>query len=169
MQNPERPPRATVDLKGVAQVGGWMLLLVALAWAAGCSGGDIRRRPPRRVADADARIYSMEVTGYCHCGDCCGWHRNWLGRPVFSSGPQKGQRKPVGITASGAPVRPGTIAADTRLFPFGTIMYVPGYGYGMVEDRGGAIRGQKLDLYFRTHRQAREWGRQHVQVKVWLP
>ncbi len=88
---------------------------------------------------------------------------------MYSYGPQKGQRKEVGITASGARVRPGTIAADTRLFPFGTIMYVPGYGYGIVEDRGGAIRGHKIDLYFRTHQQALEWGRQHKQVRVWLP
>lgn len=119
--------------------------------------------------DADARVHRLEVTGYCHCQHCSGWKRNWFGRPVYASGSLKGQRKAVGITASGAHVRPGTIAADTRKYPFGTIMYVPGYGYGMVEDRGGAIKGHKIDLYFRTHQKALEWGRQHKQVKVWLP
>ena len=147
----------------------WLLFCVLCVSLTACSTRDIRRSPPRRVLDRDARIVTMEVTGYCHCGSCCGWHRNWFGRPVFSYGPMKGQRKDVGITASGTRVRPGTIAADTRHFPFGTIMFIPGYGYGIVEDRGGAIKGHKIDLYFRTHQQALEWGRQQRQVKVWLP
>jgi len=149
-------------------VAGSLVVCLALL-IVGFTGRDGRKSPPRRVSDAQARTVTMEVTGYCHCGSCCGWHRNWLGRPVFSSGPNKGQRKEIGITASGTRVRPGTIAADTRHYPFGTIMYVPGYGYGVVEDRGGAIKGQKIDLYFRTHQHALNWGRQRVQVKVWLP
>ncbi len=113
----------------------------------------------------------MEVTGYCPCGICCGWKRSWfgLGPPVFASGPQKGQRKIVGQTASGTQARPGTVAADTTVLPFGTIVYVEGYGWGRVEDRGGAIKGNKLDLFFRSHRQALEWGRQQKTVQVWLP
>lgn len=115
------------------------------------------------------RVVRMEVTAYCACGSCCGWHRDWLGRAIVSAGPQKGQRKRVGITASGARARPGTVAADTRHYPFGTIVYVPGYGYGRVEDRGGAIRGQRLDVFYRRHTSALEWGRQTIEVKVWLP
>ncbi len=128
----------------------------------GCRGV----RPPRRDPD---RVVLMEVTAYCPCGICCGWERNWRFQPVYNYGPNKGHRKIVGQTASGTQARPGTIAADTSLYPFGTIMYVPGYGYGQVEDRGGAIRGQRLDLFYRTHQQALEWGRQHKQVKVWFP
>jgi 3D (Asp-Asp-Asp) domain-containing protein len=144
-------------------------VLLAGLLLAGCYTRDARRRPPRRVHRADARVVQLEITGYCHCGECCGWKRNLWGRPVYAYGPRAGQPKEVGITASGTRVRPGTIAADTRLYPFGTILYVPGYGYGVVEDRGGAIQGHKIDLYFRTHRQAREWGRQHRPVQVWLP
>ncbi len=143
----------------------WIYIVVlwtGVGLLAGCRG----IRPPRRDPD---RVAAMEVTGYCPCGKCCGWERNWLFRPVYSYGPNKGQRKIVGQTASGTQARPGTIAADTRLYPFGTIMYVEGYGYGRVEDRGGAIKGQKLDLFFRTHQQALEWGRQQKSVKVWLP
>ncbi len=81
----------------------------------------------------------------------------------------KGKRKKVGITANGTKARKGTIAADTRKYPFGTIMYIEGYGYGRVEDRGGAIKGQHIDLFFRTHKQAIEWGRQKKRIKVWLP
>ncbi len=61
----------------------------------------------------------------------------------------------------------GTIAADTQYFAFGTKMYVPGYGWGVVEDRGGAIKGPaRIDLYHRTHKTANKWGRQTIRVKV---
>jgi 3D (Asp-Asp-Asp) domain-containing protein len=143
----------------VLRFAGCMLLLVGMT---GCGG----IRPPRRDAD---RVVSMEITAYCPCGTCCGWERNWRFQPVHSHGPNKGKRKEVGRTASGTQARPGTLAADTRLYPFGTIMYVPGYGYGRVEDRGGAIRGERLDVFFRSHREALEWGRQRKDVKVWLP
>jgi len=63
--------------------------------------------------------------------------------------------------------RKGTIAADTRYYPFGTEIYVPGYGWGVVEDRGGAIKGSKrLDLFYRSHTRAMQWGRQTIEVKV---
>jgi hypothetical protein len=62
---------------------------------------------------------------------------------------------------------PGTIAADTMYYPFGTQMYVPGYGDGVVEDRGSAIKGDKrIDLYFNSHDRARQWGRQTVDVEI---
>ena len=64
----------------------------------------------------------------------------------------------------------GTIAADTRYYPFGTEMYVPGYGWGRVEDRGGAIKGpNRIDLYFDSHDDALQWGRRKVNVKIYKP
>jgi hypothetical protein len=64
--------------------------------------------------------------------------------------------------------RDGTIAADTRYHPFGTRMYVPGWGYGKVEDRGGAIKGpRRLDLFYNSHDDALEWGRQKIDVRVY--
>ena len=111
----------------------------------------------------------METTGYCKCGKCCGWERNWKFEPVVAYGPQKGRPKAVGITASGTRVNWGTIAADTNFYPFGTIMHVPGYGWGRVEDIGGAIKGKHIDLYFPSHKKALEWGRVRREVKVWKP
>jgi 3D (Asp-Asp-Asp) domain-containing protein len=70
-----------------------------------------------------------------------------------------------GITASQTVAGPGTIAAP-REYPFGTQMYVPGYGLGTVEDRGGAITGQHIDLWFPTEAQANNWGSQRVNVEV---
>ncbi len=139
------------------------LILAALCLAV-LSGCQILR-PPRGV-DPVAR--TMTVTGYCRCGQCCSWHRTWYGKPVYSSGAYKGKRKRIGMTASGTMARKGTIAADTSLYPMGTIMYVEGYGYGRVEDRGGKIRGEHIDLFFATHKQAREWGKQTKVVDVWI-
>ena len=138
------------------------VLLAMALMVTGCA----RIRPPRHEEPVVRRLL---VTGYCDCGECCSWQRNWYGRPVIAAGPRKGERKHVGITASGTRARPGTIAADTPRYPFGTIMYVDGYGYGMVEDRGGAIKGDHIDLYFRTHREALQWGKQWKQVEIWVP
>lgn len=113
----------------------------------------------------------MKVTGYCKCKKCCGWKRSWwrLGMPVYASGPSKGKHKKVGVTASGTKAQLGTIAADTSRYPMGTIMEIPGYGRGRVEDRGGAIRGDHIDLYFKSHKDALRWGNKTVTVTVWLP
>lgn len=141
------------------------LLLFGLLGLTGCASRPhfaIPKTPPTHMA-------RMEVTGYCDCQICCGWKRSWLrfGQPVVASGPNKGAKKEVGITASGTRARVGTVAADTRLLPMGTILYIPGYGWGRVEDRGGAIKGHKLDLFFESHQDALEWGRQQVDVRVW--
>ena len=114
---------------------------------------------------------AMEVTGYCNCGLCCNWQREWLGmgRTVVKAGPNKGRPKEVGVTASGTRADHGTVAADTSLLPFGSIVYVPGYGYGRVEDRGGAVTGKHLDLWFPSHEEAMEWGRKRMYVHVWKP
>lgn len=136
---------------------------------AGCLMRDVRWGSVSPPSGSRPAMYRLETTGYCKCGHCCGWHRNWLGTPVISSGVSKGQRKAVGITASGVRARWGTIAADTDIFPFGTVMYVPGYGYGVVEDRGGEIKGYKIDLYHSSHGAALEWGREIKEVKVWFP
>lgn len=115
----------------------------------------------------EPRVKTLVATGYCECSDCCGWERNWYGRPVFSSGPKRGRAKIVGQTSSGVMARRGTIAADTTRYPYGTIMYIEGYGYGRVEDTGGAVKGDHIDLYFYSHHQAKQWGRKTVSVKIW--
>ncbi|CAM6090411.1 unnamed protein product [Calypogeia fissa] len=66
--------------------------------------------------------------------------------------------------------RHGSIAADTDSYPFGTKMYVPGYGWGEVEDRGSAIKGKgRIDLYHHSHGAALKWGRQKLKVLVIMP
>ena len=135
-------------------------------WPAGCITSAFR--PP---ADARCMTVPMLLTGYCNCGKCCNWQRPWLGLggPVISSGPHKGEPKKVGFTSSGTEARHGTIAADVSRYPYGTIVEIPGYGMGRVEDTGGAIKGDHMDLWFPDHEQAMRWGRQQKAVKIWLP
>jgi 3D (Asp-Asp-Asp) domain-containing protein len=62
------------------------------------------------------------------------------------------------------------VAADSRVLPLGSIISVPGYDEGRVVpvlDRGGAIKGNRLDVLFATHEQALKWGVQRLRVTVW--
>lgn len=138
------------------------ILVFVMAVYSGCA----RFKPPPNTL-AVRKV--MRTTGYCKCGKCCGWKRNWYGRPVYAYGPNKGKRKKVGVTASGTKAKPGTIAADVARYPFGTIMYVDGYGWGRVEDRGRAIQGEHIDLFFTSHREATAWGNRQSVVVVYLP
>jgi peptidoglycan DL-endopeptidase CwlO len=70
-------------------------------------------------------------------------------------------------TASGLPLGWGTVAVDTRVFPFGTKMYIPGYGDGVAADRGSAIIGNIIDIWFPTCAQARAWGRKTLTITVY--
>ena len=101
-------------------------------------------------AEPQSPVEAMDanVSAYCPCERCCGKYSD-------------------GITANGYKIQPGDkfCAADSR-FPFGTLMNIPGYGKVPVLDRGGVIKGDKLDVYFSTHQEALQWGRQHLQVKI---
>jgi len=120
--------------------------------------------PPHRILQKRM----MTVTAYCPGKKCCNWKRTWYGKPVYASGPHKGEYKAVGITASGKKARPGTVAADAQ-FPFGTMMYIPGYGKGVVEDRGSAIKGDHIDVFFKHHKDAVRWGKKRLLVTIYAP
>lgn len=129
-------------------------------------GGCASLRPPSGNAPV---VKVMLTTGYCPCGICCGWHRTWFGRPVYDAGPLKGQYKQIGVTATGKKAHRGTVAADTSRYPFGTLLFIEGYGDGRVEDQGGAIKGDHIDLFFPTHREAIAWGKRFKRVEIWIP
>lgn len=75
-----------------------------------------------------------------------------------------------GITYSGVKVKRdlySTIAADLSVFPIGTILFIPGYGFGVVADKGDAIKGDRLDLYYETVQDVyRQWGKKKLDVYV---
>lgn len=69
-----------------------------------------------------------------------------------------------GRTATGVAARYGVAAVDPSVIPLGTRLYVPGYGYAVAADTGGAIVGDRIDLCFDTGQQAIDFGRQSVTV-----
>lgn len=66
----------------------------------------------------------------------------------------------TGITASGIPVREGLIAVDPRVIPLGSKVLVEGLGTFLAADTGGAIRGNRLDIFFESRTKALRFGRQ---------
>ena len=97
----------------------------------------------------------MLVTGYCPCRHCCGRYSD-------------------GKTASGRSIHAyGSrfVAADTRILSFGTKVSVPGYQQGIpvpVLDRGGRIKGHRMDVFFLSHARASQWGARWLNVTVYL-
>ena len=71
-----------------------------------------------------------------------------------------------GHTATGAPVGWGVVAVDPSVIPLGTRMTIPGYGSGVAADTGGAIVGNRIDLWFPTVAQAQAWGRRTVTIAL---
>lgn len=138
-----------------------VLLLLTLLFSSCCLF-------PRKL-DREHEKVLMVVTAYCSCQKCCGWKRsiwNCCLFPVYSSGPSKGKRKKVGITSDGTKAKKGTIAADISKYPYGTEMYIPGYGWGVVHDRGKAIKDNHIDIFFNSHKKALQWGRKELYVTI---
>jgi len=74
-----------------------------------------------------------------------------------------------GRTASGANARPGMIAADPSVLPLGTVVHLRAGRYTgtyTVADTGGRIRGRRVDVYVESQREAVEFGRRQVKIKV---
>jgi 3D (Asp-Asp-Asp) domain-containing protein len=69
-------------------------------------------------------------------------------------------------TASGVYPYYGAVAVDTSRISFGTELYVEGYGYAKALDRGGAIKGNRIDLFFETRGEALRWGKRWVNVYI---
>ena len=87
----------------------------------------------------------FKITAYCPCAKCCG--------------------KQTGITASGTRATAGRTIAASSQYSFGTKLLINGNVY-TVEDRGGAIKGNKIDIYMNTHSEALAWGVKYLPVQV---
>lgn len=90
---------------------------------------------------------------------------------AYTAGPESTGKRPgdpgYGITASGAPVREGHTLACPPEMPFGTRVYIPHFGRTFTcEDRGGAIRGNRLDVYMESVEDARQFGRRELKAEV---
>ena len=69
-------------------------------------------------------------------------------------------------TATGVEPRQGIIAVDPKVIAMGSKLYVEGYGYAIAADTGGAIRGNRIDVFFPTPRQCIDWGRKNIVIYV---
>lgn len=74
--------------------------------------------------------------------------------------------KSDGITASGLKVAENRTIACPREFPFGTKLRIAGMGEYRCEDRGGAIKGNKVDIYMETKKEAFAFGRQNLEAEI---
>ncbi len=136
------------------------ILLTAVVCVPICIAGAVYAKAGGRITLLSAtateqsgqwQIVPMRVTAYCPCEKCCGKYSN-------------------GQTACGHKIRPGDafVAADKK-YSFGTEIIIPGYENAApikVLDRGGAIRGTRLDVFFGSHEEALKWGVKHLDVKV---
>ena len=95
------------------------------------------------TSNGNTKIF--KVTAYCSCAKCCG--------------------KTTGITASGTKATAGRTVAASGQFAFGTKLIINGQEY-TVEDRGGAIRGNRIDVYMNSHAEALAWGVKYLPVQV---
>lgn len=108
------------------------------------SGTTSRATPSTTVSsNASGQIY--KITAYCSCAKCCG--------------------KSTGITAMGTHATAGRTVAASSKFAFGTKLNINGHTY-TVEDRGGAINGNKIDIYVNSHAEALAWGVRYLPVDV---
>jgi len=71
-----------------------------------------------------------------------------------------------GITKSGTQVSRGTVSVDPRVIPLKTKLYIEDYGEAIALDTGEAIKGNKIDLYMETKKEAMEFGRKNLKVFI---
>jgi 3D (Asp-Asp-Asp) domain-containing protein len=71
-----------------------------------------------------------------------------------------------GVTSIGIVPYHGIIAVDPSEIPYGTKVYIPGYGFAMAGDCGGAINGNRIDLFMESYNDAIQWGRRTVDMYI---
>ncbi|WP_317854918.1 G5 and 3D domain-containing protein [Chakrabartyella piscis] len=71
-----------------------------------------------------------------------------------------------GITSTGTVATKGVLAVDPSVIPYGTRVYIPGYGVAVAEDTGGAIQGNRLDVCYDTKDEAFSWGVRNLTVYI---
>ena len=98
----------------------------------------------------------FKLTAYCSCEKCCG---KWaLNRPKDENG------KDIVYGSTGAILVAGTsIAVDPSVIPYGSQVEINGHTY-IAQDTGGAIKGNRIDVYFDNHQDALNFGVQYAEV-----
>lgn len=99
------------------------------------------------IEEEPYNLGEFKLTAYCPCSKCCG---KWAD----------------GITSTGTTAVQGkTIAVDPGVIPYGTEVIINGNTY-IAEDCGGAIKGNRIDVYFDSHSEALKFGVQYADVYI---
>jgi 3D (Asp-Asp-Asp) domain-containing protein len=85
---------------------------------------------------------------------------------AYDPGPGSCGKYANGKTCNGKRAGYGIIAVDPKIIPLGAKLHVPGYGYGIAADVGGAIKGNHVDLGFNSRSGARAWGKKQVKLTI---
>lgn len=101
----------------------------------------------RKLPSRGGQMLVMEATGY-------------------DPGPRSCGRFASGRTAIGMKAGKGVVAVDPRVIPLGTRLHIEGYGRAVAGDVGSAIKGRRIDLGFDTYKEAINWGRRTVRVRI---
>lgn len=113
-----------------------------------------RNELAKKVVNKTPIVKKFNTSAYCSCLKCCG--------------------KTNGITSSGAKATSWYTIAAGKTYPIGTIIYIPALkdkpngGWFIVQDRGGAISNNKLDIYMGAHSQAIQFGRKNLECYVYM-
>ena len=120
-------------------------------------GGTVSRVSDPANEISYSRVITCKASAYDLSYESCGKHP---GSPGY------------GITASGMRAARGVVAVDPKVIPLGTKLYIesldsyPDYGYAVAGDTGGAIKGNRVDLFMETRSQALSFGRRSVKVYI---
>ncbi len=107
----------------------------------------------KKVENITPTVSTFNTSAYCPCMSCCG--------------------KTNGITASGAPASQWYTLAAGSVYPIGTVIYIPYFkdkpngGWFVVQDRGGAISSDRLDIFYDSHGEALQFGRRYLECYVY--
>ena len=116
------------------------------------------QEPPKQQEPIIECLGEFRITAYCSCRECCGKYAD--NRPLDKNGNE------IVYGAACVELEQGvSIAADTSLFPFGTELIIDGHKY-IVQDRGGAIKGNRIDIYFSDHQSAYDFGVKYKKVYI---
>lgn len=118
----------------------------ALGLTASSTGSTVSRGSTSS-SSMHGQVLTMVATGYDDSWEC---NYPYYGQPSYI----------------GLPLARGIVATDPNVIPMGTRLYVEGYGEAIAADQGGAIKGNRIDLFFDSHQEALNWGMRTVKVTI---